>query len=235
MEQAVINRDGSVTHGTDKSLYVEFFMQAIEDEELSREHGRPIFRDREFIKIIPLGDKNTVVCRPVNFTAQGQTPADTDRWPVKYQQFKSQQEQVEEGTPITEWPPLTKSQALNLKGINIHTVEQLAAVQDNNLANIGMGARELREKAKAFIEASESTAGLNKLQSENEDLKIQVQALKAQIEAFGKMLEKKEPELAAPAIVLQPEAVQSPEPINFTVTSSYGKRGRPPKQKENIQ
>jgi len=37
-----------------------------------------------------------------------------------------------------------------LKTLNIHTVEALAQVSDTNLGNIGMGARDLRDKAIAL-------------------------------------------------------------------------------------
>lgn len=248
MEQATLIKQGSnyiVQHGTDAGLYVEFYMEALEDEEQSKVHGRPIYRDVEFIKIVPVGDKNTIVCRPVRFKPEGNIPADSDRWPKKYQDFKNQQVQVEEGTPVTEWPPLSKSQALMLKGMNIHTVEALASVGDNNLHNIGMGARDLRDKAKAFIEQSEKGSGLLRLQSENEDLKLQIQAMKAQMEEFGKLMasHRKTPEIFSSALPddLEEETSISveflppkePEQIDFTpATSSYGKRGRPPKQQQ---
>lgn len=173
-----------VQHGTDAGLYVQFYMEAIKDEESSEKQGRQIFVDREFIKIIPVGDKNTVVCRPVNLKDDGVMPPDNVRWPSQYAAFKNQQIQVNEGTPVEELPWLSKSQAMMFKSVNVHTVEQLAAVSDTNLSNLGMGARELREKAVNFIANANGGAGVGKLEKENKELRIELEAMKNQMAAL---------------------------------------------------
>jgi hypothetical protein len=174
-----------VQHGTDAGLYVEFYTQAIQDEEETTKQGRPIFNDVDFIKIIPVGDKNTIVCRPVKHTADANTPPDTIRWANQWAAFKAQKEQPVSGTPVTEWAPLTKSQAMMLKGVHIHTVEALAEVSDANLNNIGMGARELRDKAKAFLAQAAGGAGVSKLVEENKDLRIKLEAMQNQLNALA--------------------------------------------------
>jgi len=179
-----------VQHGTDAGLYVEFYLEAIKDEESSLKEGRPIFRDVEFIKIIPVGDKHTVVCRPVKKFDDHQSPSDANRWPKQYAAFKNKQTQVNDGTPVEEWPILTKSQAMMFKSVNVHTVEQLAAVSDTNLNNLGMGAREYREKAKAYIENAKGGSGVLALQEENKFFKEQIEALKNQIAALSENSEK---------------------------------------------
>lgn len=185
--QAQVTQHGnnySVHHGTDNSLFVEFYMEAIHDEEESVKQGRPIYHDKEFIKIIPVGDKNTVVCRPVKNTYDGGMPPDSERWPRQYQAFKNQQVQVNDGTPLEQWAPLTKSQVLLLKAVNVHTVEQLSSVSDTNLHNLGMGARDLRDKAKAYLDSAASGAGAIAMQKENADLRIELEALKNQMKGF---------------------------------------------------
>ena len=173
-----------VVHGTDAGLYVEFYMEAVKDEEATLKEGRPIFRDVEYIQIIPAGDKNTVVVRPVKLTDDGNTPPDNVRWPGQYAAFKNQQKQVTEGTPIEQWPILTKAQAMSFKAMNVHTVEMLAAVSDSNLQNLGMGARELRQKAIAYIEHAKSSAVAAKWEDEKEFLLNQIEALKNQMNAM---------------------------------------------------
>ncbi len=186
--QATILGSGNnlvVQHGTDAGLYVEFYIESIEDEEASVEAGRPIYVDREFIKIIPVGDKNTVICRPVRHKEEGGVPPDTIRWAAKYEAFKRTGEVVNEGTPLEQWPILKKSQVMTMKAANVHTVEQLAAVSDANLSNLGMGARELQQKAISFLAAAKDGSGLEKLHKENENLRIQLEALKNEIRAMG--------------------------------------------------
>jgi len=177
-----------VQHGTDAGLFVQFYFEAIKDEEESIKAGRPIFNDREYIKIIPVGDKNTVVCEPV-------TEEHKMRWPAQYAGFKNQQHQPQEGTPIDQWPPLTKSQVLMFKAANVHTVEQLANVSDGNLGNLGMGARDLREKAIAYLKNAEGSAPTLALQQQLNDAIKQIEALKNQLSGFEEQgaVERKKP------------------------------------------
>lgn len=180
-----------VQHGTDAGLFVQFYMESIKEEEASEKEGRPIYVDREFVKIIPVGDKNTVVCRPVDMIGNGNNPPDNIRWPNQYAAFKNQQIQPNEGTPLEQWPPLTKSQVMMMKAVNVHTVEQLAAVIDQNLTNLGMGARDLREKAKAYLEDAKQSAPSMAAYKEIEDLKRQIEALKNQQAGFGEVEKKR--------------------------------------------
>lgn len=174
-----------VQHGTDAGLYVQFYIESVRDDEASLEEGRPIYKDKEYVKIIPVGDKNTVVCRPIDLNGSGSVPPDNIRWPSQYAAFKNQQQQVTEGTPLEQWPPLTKSQVLMMKAVNVHTVEQLCQVSDQNLGNLGMGARDLREKAKVYLESAKNGALPMAAQQEITDLKQQIEALKNQMAGFN--------------------------------------------------
>jgi hypothetical protein len=186
--QAKVIQQGNnfhVQHGTDAGLYVQFYMESLKDEEASVAAGRPIFVDKEFIKIIPVGDRNTEICRPVKRDYDGGTPPDEERWPNQYRAFKNQQIQPHEGTPLEQWAPLTKSQVLTLKAINIHTVEQLAAVSDTNLHNVGMGARALRDNAISFLQQAKDGSEVIKQAAQIEYLTKQVEALTNQLKGFG--------------------------------------------------
>lgn len=171
-----------VQHGTDAGLFVQFYFEAVKDEEATIEAGRPIYVDREYIKIIPVGDKMTVVCEPV-------TDEYRFRWPQQYAAFKAQQHQPQEGTPIDQWPPLTKSQVMTFKAANVHTVEQLANVSDGNLQNLGLGARDLRDKAIAYMKNAEGSSGTLALQQQLNDAMRQIEALKNQLAGFGQQSE----------------------------------------------
>ena len=173
-----------VQHGTDAGLYVEFYVEAIEDQEETVKQGRPIYRDVEMTSIRILGDNKTHVVRPVDLKGSGSAPPDNIRWPHQWAAFKSQQVVPQVGTPITEWPPCSKSQAMTLKTLNIHTVEALAQVSDTNLGNIGMGARDLRDKAIAYLDQAKDGSGLVHLQEENKELRTKIEALTNQMAAF---------------------------------------------------
>jgi|ERR1700743_261660 len=160
-------------HGDDSGLYVEFSMEAFHHPFKSEQEGRPVFEDRPYIKIFYPGDSTKRTERWVD-------ESDKDRFPRQWAAFQSQESQQNVGLAVTEWPPLTKSQAQELKALNIHTVEQLAAVPDGQLAVLG--ARELINKAKMWLSQADSHVTESRLASENESLRAEIEALRKQMQ-----------------------------------------------------
>lgn len=171
---------GMASHGNDSGLYVEFSIEPVHQPFKSTEAGRPIFEDTPYITIHFPGDKTKKVVRPVKMEDDDSGPADSTRFPKQWAAFKNQQVQTGSGTPITEWPPLTKSQALELKALAIHTVEQLAQMPDT--ACNWLGARELRTKAAQWLATAQDHAGESRLQAIVDQQKSQIEALQAQID-----------------------------------------------------
>lgn len=171
---------GMASHGNDSGLYVEFSIEAVHQPFKSAEAGRPIFEDTPYITIHFPGDKTKKVVRPVKMEDDDSGPADSTRFPKQWAAFKNQQTQTASGTPVTEWPPLTKSQALELKSMNIHTVEQLAQLPDT--ACSWLGSRDLRTKAAQWLETAKDHAGESRLQAVVDQQKAQIEALQAQID-----------------------------------------------------
>jgi hypothetical protein len=185
-----------VTHGDDSRLYVEFTMEAIHQTAKSEEEGRPIFKDVPHVRIHFPGDRTKQIFRPVKFEDDHQGPADPRRFPQQWKAFEAQQEQVQTGTPIEQWGPLTKSQAMEFKAMHIHTVEQLAGIADSNLS--WLGARELRDKAVSWLAQAETgkhamhlQAELDKRDADIEELKRQVKELAALAQAGAESKAKK--------------------------------------------
>lgn len=174
-----------VMHGDDSRLYVEFTMEAIHQVAKSEEEGRPIYKDVPHIRIHFPGDRTKQIFRPVKYEDDYQGPADPRRFPNQWRAFEAQQEQVQTGTPIEQWGPLTKSQAMEFKAIHIHTVEQLAGVSDANLN--WLGARELRDKAVAWLAQAAGGKEALRLTHENEQLRADVDDLKRQIKELASL------------------------------------------------
>lgn len=155
----------------------EFFIEPVHLEFRSKTEGRPIWEEREFVRIRIPGDRNSSPVEPVN-------DGHKERWPEAYAAFKAGQEAPLEGVPLKEWPQINTARIKELAYFNIHTVEHLAAVTDNNLQNLGMGARELRDRAKLFLEvAAKGTGPLERLISRNEALVAQNEWLTRELEA----------------------------------------------------
>lgn len=176
---AIVKQSGTslhVEHGNDSNLYVEFRMEPVHQTFKSEAEGRPIFEDVPYIEIMFAGDKTKKVDRPV-------TDEDKHRFNKQWEAFQRQEQHVESGTPITEWPPLTKSEALELKSLNIHTVEALAALPDSSLS--WLGARTNRDKAKAYLERSKEGANESRLVAELAKRDADITALRNEIAALG--------------------------------------------------
>lgn len=189
---ATVHKSGNqlhVTHGDDKGVFVTFSMEAVHHPYKSEQAGRPVFEDVPHVQILFPGDTTKKVYRPVYMVGTENKPSDPARWPQQWAAFMAQAEQAQSGTPLTEWSPVTKSTALTLKSMSIHTVEQLAEVPDHALT--WLGARELRDKAKAWLLAAGDGAAVMKLQKENDDLRSDIEALKAQFTELAKSKKEK--------------------------------------------
>jgi hypothetical protein len=176
-----------VVHGDDAKLYVEFSMEAIHQPALSEQEGRPIYKDVPHIRIHFPGDRTKQIFRPVKVEDDQNGPSDAVRFSRQWVAFKAQQEQVQTGTPLLEWGPLTKSQAMELKGLHIHTVEQLAGIADNNLT--WLGARELRDKAVAWLKQADGGKEALRLQGELDKRDMDISNLKEQMREMAERMD----------------------------------------------
>jgi hypothetical protein len=157
----------------------QFFTEAVKLEWKSRQEGRPIFEDREFVRIIIPGDRRSMAVEPVNEGHQ-------QRWPREYEAFRAGKEAPLEGTPLSEWPVsmMSPARVQELAYFNLRTVEQLAAVNDAQLQNLGMGSRELRERARTWLEVAAKGAGpIERLIARNEELTRETDRLLRELKA----------------------------------------------------
>lgn len=132
-----------------------------------------------------------------------------------------------DGTPLTAWPQLDVAQVANLRAQNIFSVEQLAAVTDTHLNNLGLGARVLRDQAAAFLNSrqfsvpsAQMAAEAANLREENirlttsvTDLNGRLTAALAEIERLGGQSVVQPPiaaPLADPMFALQQAAAVAP-------------------------
>lgn len=148
----------------EQGIYPRFYLRAVENKVKSKEEGRPIFEDVEYVEVIIAGDKN-------NKPHYRVTDVHKNRWPDQYNRFKENQEQIPEGTRLEEWPILTTSRVQELKAVGIHTVEQLADLNDAGIQSLGMGGRELVGKAQKLIDGKDE---ISELKKEIETLKKQL-------------------------------------------------------------
>lgn len=153
---------------------VEFYLEAVEFKAESEQQGRPIFKEIPFVRIQNPGDRNNVL----------ETKA-TDHYKQKYARewdhFQRGQVGMTIGTPLSQWPQITKSQVKEAEYFGVKTVEQLSEVMDTAIQKMGMGWMELRKKARDYLSAAAGTAPITALQAENERLRQEFEALKASL------------------------------------------------------
>ena len=150
----------------EKPVIVEFMTKAVKLEFRSKQEGRPVYEDQEFVTILIPGTRGTSAHEPVNDEHRA-------RWPKEYAAFKEGKELPLEGTPLANWPnsSMTRSRVEELAFFNVRTVEQLAAVDDAAVQRLGMGAWEMRENARKFLDvAKNGTAPLERLVATNATL-----------------------------------------------------------------
>ena len=168
-----------------------FKVHSIKNEAKSKAEGRPIYDDMEVVEVRFAGDRNRVGVFPAHaFSGWVTNPADGSqeaqtyamRWPEQYKRFKLNHTQVAEGTPLEEVPFLTQGKRLELKALNILTAEALAALDGNELKALGMGGRELKNQAIAYLDAARGSADVTKLAADNEALKDQLESMRRDME-----------------------------------------------------
>lgn len=150
-----------------------FYTRAVEDKEATLKQGRPMFRDVAYVQILVPGNNKDIMDRAVK-------EEDKQRWPRQWAAYQNGQEQVLEGTPLGEWPLMRPAQIAQLNAVNIRTVEQIADASDAAMQGIGMGARELQAKAKAYLASAKDSKGAEALQDEVLTLKAEVERLTAE-------------------------------------------------------
>lgn len=136
---------------SESGALVRFYSEAVQDTVASDEAGRPIFKDQDFVQIQTPGDTKTLIER----IARKQ---DIERFPRAWQAYKTGKEAVLEGTPIEEWALITKSQAMELKGVGIMTVEILAETSDTHIQKLGPGYMKLKVRAGEYLDSADVDA-----------------------------------------------------------------------------
>jgi hypothetical protein len=178
--------------GADSRLAVTFYKRSMKQDDESMAAGRPIFKEFDFVRICVPGDSLT----EIDTYAHDEHKARFPRQWAHYQNQVAGQEDVV-GTPLDQWPQVTRSQAEELRGLKFQTVESIADCSDQQLQRIGMVAgmspHNFRLKAKAFLNLANDSAEVAQRESELQALKEENAKIKAETDAkLSKMQEHQE-------------------------------------------
>jgi hypothetical protein len=157
--------------GADSKLQVRFYKRPVKQDDASAEAGRPIYKEFDFVHICVAGDTLTEID---TFALEQHKQRFPIHW-AKYQNSLGANDEGYEGTPLMEWPLVSKSQAEELRAMKFHTVEAVANASDQQLQRMGMAAGmspyAFRDKAKAFLNLATTAAETDKREQEINALK----------------------------------------------------------------
>jgi hypothetical protein len=197
--------------GADSRLAVQFYKKSVKQDIASDEAGRPIFKEFDFVRIMIPGDNLTEIDTYAQESHKQRFPR---QWAHYQNQVSNHQDII--GTPLDQWPQVTRSQADELRGLKFHTVESIADCSDQQLQRIGMVAgmspHNFRLKAKAFLnlandsaEVASREAEMQALREENDKIKAETEAklskMESQMEALLAAVAEKTPKNRKPKVV----------------------------------
>lgn len=166
----------------DGRLAVQFYKRVEEDKAATAAEGRTICKEVDYVKIQVAGDSLNEIDRAVY-------ESDKLRFPTLWAKYLNRvnEEGRFEGTPLTEWTLISRSQAEQLRYLKFHTVESIANASDLQIQALGMAAgmapHTFRDKAKNFLDSAKSTADFDKRQEELDQLRAENAKIKAETEA----------------------------------------------------
>lgn len=186
-----VPRPDESRYAYDNRLYVEFYRKPMQHDAKSRDAGRAIYDEIDYIRIHTPGDKSSVIERPV-------TAMDAERFAERYNKWKAGQEEAVSGTPLTAMPGMTPGKVEEYRFFKITTIEQLAEAADN-LGQKFMGFQGDKARAKAFMEVAANNAPIEKMNAALQERDATIEQLNSRIDAMQQQLGKLAKKSAASA------------------------------------
>lgn len=177
--------------------FVQFEWRAVHDREATEREGRAMFKDVAFALITPAGSKDVVekvwsewIADKKRQAMSGMIPAEwIAHFELSHKAWLEQNEPPEFGTSVKMWPALTPSQVQRCVTVGLRTIEDMAEASEEAIQRYGMGGRDLKEKARAYLQSAvdhgKVAERVASLTVENEALRERLDMLQAQLDALG--------------------------------------------------
>jgi len=180
----------------DRPAYVRFELRAVKDNEASLKAGHYVSKDEEIVLIMPPYSKDCHENTVPRWLPQLDREVNNGRIPIKhkelwleiYARWKKGLEPPVNGTSVKDWNAISPAQCQNLINAGCRSIEDLAQVNDEGMRRIGMGANDLKNKAKAWLQAAKDhgplTEEVTQLKNQNKQLEGTIESLQEQIKRF---------------------------------------------------
>ena len=192
--------------------HIKFKSVPVEDRTASITAGHPVYNDVAVVVLTPSGSRDSVEKPVTEWLEQTDQQVRDERMPAAwaeqfraaYQHWKNGEAIPLNGSALSLWPAITPSELQNCKNINVLTVEDLAAINDEGTRRLGMGGLILKQRAQQYLAAAD---GPGKLVAENAALKVALVASEARREVLERRvveLENLNPNAKSPVKVGEP-------------------------------
>ena len=154
-----------------------FDEKSVEDRTASIAENRLIMKSVDIVTIRQPGAKDDVEKEALPWLESlhqnaNWAPEWVERAKSMHRQWKSGQEITQVGTHVRMWPPVSKAEADMLIAAGVRTVEELSAANEQIIGRIGIGGRDLKNRAIAWMDSAakdgRGAEELNALRVQNE-------------------------------------------------------------------
>lgn len=230
---------GDISDREERPSYVQFEIRTVEDKNASVREGRYVARDIDIVLVTPPYSKDCVEYKVDQWLMNidknlrdGRIPQSwADHWKESYKRWKEGQEIPLKGTPIKGWGVISPAQQATLIAMNCRTVEDLADANDDGLRRMGMGAMDLRQKARTWLASMTDhgsvTVKMSALEQENTVLKTSLELLQKKVDELKAAQDEPQVVVRTDASEITADDLLEDEPV-------HKRRGRPPKQPEAV-
>jgi len=180
----------------DRPAYVRFERRAVKDSEATLKTGHYVARNEDYALVTPPYSKDVVEKKVASWfdsvdqnVRSGRVPQKHfDLWKESYKRWLSGQDAPVDGTSVKDWSSISPAQCQNLINAGCRTIEDLAQANDEAMRRLGMGSNELKNKAKAWLQAAKDhgplTEEVTQLKNQNKQLEGTISSLQEQIKRF---------------------------------------------------
>ena len=224
----------------ERPAYVRFELRAVKDNEASLKAGHYVSKDEEIVLIMPPYSKDCHENTVPRWLPQLDREVNNGRIPIKhkelwleiYARWKKGLEPPVNGTSVKDWNAISPAQCQNLINAGCRSIEDLAQVNDEGMRRIGMGANDLKNKAKAWLQAAKDhgplTEEVTQLKNQNKQLEGTISSLQEQIKRFEIRLDAQDGEVSHETVTkfipIKPEEIRhSPTPAE-QYKDKFGKK-----------
>jgi hypothetical protein len=173
---ATIGKNGAGAKYADmnKGITPLFFIEELPDEAATERAGTLKVREQENVRLIIAGDMLSAAVHPV-------TREIKERFADQYRRWKETRSNDHiDGTPLDAWPLASRGFIMELKAVNVRSVEDLAGVADSNIQRITDG-RIWRAKAQAWLATNKDAGQAAKYAADFERANVEIADLKRQL------------------------------------------------------